>query len=31
VDWRNDSALEDGSDWGIDLTGGFHDAGDVRT
>jgi endoglucanase len=31
VDWRNDSALEDGSDWGIDLTGGFHDAGDVST
>jgi endoglucanase len=31
VEWRNDSALEDGSDWGIDLTGGFHDAGDVST
>jgi len=30
VEWRNDSALEDGSDWGIDLTGGFYDAGDVR-
>ena len=29
VEWRNDSALQDGSDWGIDLTGGFHDAGDV--
>jgi endoglucanase len=29
VDWRNDSALEDGSDWGTDLTGGFYDAGDV--
>lgn len=29
VDWRNDSALEDGSDWGVDLTGGFYDAGDV--
>jgi endoglucanase len=29
VEWRNDSALEDGSDWGIDLTGGFYDAGDV--
>ena len=30
VDWRNDSALDDGSDWGIDLTGGWYDAGDVR-
>ena len=30
VEWRNDSALEDGSDWGVDLTGGFYDAGDVR-
>lgn len=29
VEWRNDSALEDGSDWGIDLSGGFYDAGDV--
>jgi len=29
VDWRNDSALQDGSDWGIDLSGGFYDAGDV--
>jgi endoglucanase len=29
VEWRNDSALEDGSDWGVDLTGGFYDAGDV--
>lgn len=29
VEWRNDSALEDGQDWGIDLTGGFYDAGDV--
>jgi hypothetical protein len=29
VEWRNDSALEDGSDWDIDLTGGFYDAGDV--
>ncbi len=30
VSWRNDSALSDGSDWGIDLTGGWYDAGDVR-
>jgi endoglucanase len=29
VDWRNNSALTDGSDWGIDLSGGFYDAGDV--
>ena len=29
VSWRNDSALNDGSDWGIDLTGGWYDAGDV--
>lgn len=29
VSWRNDSALEDGSDWGIDLSGGWYDAGDV--
>lgn len=28
VDWRNDSALEDGSDWGLDLVGGWYDAGD---
>ena len=27
VGWRNDSALQDGSDWGIDLTGGYYDAG----
>lgn len=26
--WRGDSGLEDGSDAGIDLTGGFYDAGD---
>ena len=26
--WRGDSALEDGSDVGIDLTGGWYDAGD---
>lgn len=29
VEWRNDSALEDGQDWGTDLTGGYYDAGDV--
>lgn len=29
VDWRNDSALEDGSDYGLDLSGGWYDAGDV--
>jgi endoglucanase len=29
VDWRNDSALEDGRDYGLDLTGGWYDAGDV--
>ena len=28
VPWRGDSALKDGSDVGIDLTGGFYDAGD---
>lgn len=26
--WRGDSALSDGSDVGLDLTGGFYDAGD---
>lgn len=26
--WRGDSALNDGSDVGLDLTGGFYDAGD---
>ena len=29
VGWRNDSAMNDGSDWGRDLTGGWYDAGDV--
>lgn len=29
VSWRNDSALEDGSDWNTDLSGGWYDAGDV--
>ncbi|CAL9528869.1 Endoglucanase E-4 [Actinosynnema sp. ALI-1.44] len=28
VNWRGDSALRDGSDVGLDLTGGFYDAGD---
>jgi len=28
VAWRGDSALQDGSDNGIDLTGGWYDAGD---
>ncbi len=28
VSWRSDSALNDGSDVGLDLTGGFYDAGD---
>ncbi len=28
VTWRGDSGLEDGSDVGVDLTGGWHDAGD---
>lgn len=27
VSWRNDSALDDGKDVGLDLTGGFYDAG----
>ncbi|KAK0468435.1 9 glycosyl hydrolase [Desarmillaria tabescens] len=28
VGWRNNSALEDGSDVNLDLTGGYYDAGD---
>ena len=28
VEWRGDSGLKDGSDHGIDLTGGWYDAGD---
>ncbi|MFC4302366.1 glycoside hydrolase family 9 protein [Cohnella boryungensis] len=28
VQWRGDSALSDGSDVGLDLTGGWYDAGD---
>jgi endoglucanase len=27
VSWRNDSALNDGSDVGLDLSGGYYDAG----
>lgn len=27
VPWRNDSALDDGKDVGMDLTGGYYDAG----
>ncbi len=27
VSWRNDSALDDGKDIGLDLTGGYYDAG----
>jgi endoglucanase len=29
VDWRGDSDLADGSDNGVNLTGGYHDAGDL--
>jgi hypothetical protein len=29
VPWRNDSALEDGTHEGVDLTGGYYDAGDA--
>src|SRR5690242_16430753 len=28
VSWRGDSAMKDGSDVGLDLTGGWYDAGD---
>ena len=28
ISWRGDSALKDGSDVGVDLTGGYYDAGD---
>ena len=28
VDWRGDSGMQDGSDVGVDLTGGYYDAGD---
>lgn len=30
VQWRNDSLLDDGDDGGMDLAGGYYDAGDVR-
>lgn len=29
VEWRGDSALDDGADNGVDLTGGWYDAGDA--
>jgi endoglucanase len=29
VSWRNDSAIHDGSDAGLDLSGGYYDAGGV--
>jgi len=28
INWKGDSALDDGKDVGVDLTGGFYDAGD---
>lgn len=28
IEWRGDSALSDGADVGVDLTGGYYDAGD---
>ncbi|MEB3360206.1 MAG: glycoside hydrolase family 9 protein [Synechococcales bacterium] len=28
IEWRGDSALKDGQDVGVDLTGGYYDAGD---
>ncbi len=28
VDWRGDSGMQDGADVGVDLTGGYYDAGD---
>ncbi|MGF1537174.1 MAG: glycoside hydrolase family 9 protein [Elainellaceae cyanobacterium] len=28
IEWRSDSALSDGADVGVDLTGGYYDAGD---
>ena len=30
VSWRNDSAVNDGSDVGLDLSGGYYDAGGTR-
>lgn len=29
VSWRNDSEVDDGSQVGLDLSGGYYDAGDV--
>jgi endoglucanase len=29
VKWRNDSAIHDGNDVGLDLSGGYYDAGGV--
>ena len=29
VSWRNDSAVNDGSDVGLDLSGGYYDAGSM--
>ena len=31
VSWRNDSAVNDGSDVGLDLSGGYYDAGGVSS
>lgn len=31
VSWRNDSAVEDGSDVGLDLSGGYYDAGGMQS
>ena len=28
IEWRSDSTVNDGSDVGLDLTGGYFDAGD---
>jgi endoglucanase len=30
VSWRNDSATDDGKDVGVDLSGGYYDAGGMR-
>lgn len=30
VSWRNDSSVNDGSDVGLDLSGGYYDAGGTR-
>jgi hypothetical protein len=31
VSWRNNSAISDGSDVGLDLTGGYYDAGGMQS